>query len=119
MKSQSFCFIKKVAFSQNRMHFLICRIEYKEDRFMMHQNNAQKKKKLIVDDSEINRSILADILGVEYGIIEATDGVEATEMLQKHTAEISAVLLDIMMPRKNGLEVLTEMGQRGGLTRSR
>lgn len=79
----------------------------------MCQNNSQKQKILIVDDSEINRSILADILGEEYGIFEAADGVEAIEMIQQHSGEISAVLLDIFMPRKNGFEVLTEMNQRG------
>lgn len=79
----------------------------------MCQDNAAKQKILIVDDSEINRSILADILGEEYGIFEAADGVEAIEMIQKHLLELSAVLLDIVMPRKDGFAVLTEMNQRG------
>lgn len=41
----------------------------------MNQENFQKQKILIVDDSEINRSILADILGAEYEILEAEDGM--------------------------------------------
>mgnify|MGYP002542673339 CR=1 FL=1 len=79
----------------------------------MLQDHSQKQNILIVDDSEINRSILADILGEEYGIFEAADGVEAIEMIQKHMMELSAVLLDIVMPRKNGYEVLTVMNQKG------
>jgi len=81
--------------------------------FAMSQNHSKRQKILIVDDSEINRSILADILEAEYDILEAADGVEAIDLLQHHAQEISAVLLDILMPRKNGFEVLTEMNQRG------
>lgn len=79
----------------------------------MGQDNSKKQKILIVDDSEINRSILADILEEEYEIFEAADGVEAIEMLEKHASKISAVLLDILMPRKNGFEVLAVMNERG------
>ncbi len=88
-------------------------IDNKEERLIMCQDNPQKQKILIVDDSEINRSILSDILGEEYGILEAEDGVVAIEMLQEHVMEISAVLLDIVMPRMDGFEVLTVMNQRG------
>ena len=79
----------------------------------MCRDNPQKQKILIVDDSEINRSILADILGEEYGIFEAADGAAAIEMIQEHVMEISAVLLDSVMPRMDGFEVLTVMIQRG------
>lgn len=79
----------------------------------MCQNSSQKQKILIVDDSEINRSILSDILGDEYDIFEAADGVEAIDLIKKYNVEISAVLLDIIMPRKDGFEVLREMNRRG------
>ncbi len=79
----------------------------------MCQDDSQKQKILIVDDSEINRSILADILSEEYDTIEAADGVEAIETLERHTADFSVVLLDLVMPRKNGFEVLNEMNARG------
>lgn len=79
----------------------------------MDQDNPQKQNILIVDDSEINRSILADILGEEYGIFEAADGIEAINIMQEHIMDISAVLLDIVMPRMDGFEVLTIMNQRG------
>lgn len=79
----------------------------------MCQNSSQKQKILIVDDSEINRSILSDILGDEYDIFEAADGVEAIDLIKKYNVEISAVLLDIIIPRKDGFEVLREMNRRG------
>ncbi len=78
----------------------------------MNQSDLQKKKILIADDSEINRSILADILEEQFEVFEAGDGVEAVAMLEKHCNEISAVLLDIVMPRMNGFAVLSVMNQR-------
>lgn len=78
----------------------------------MRKSNYQKQKILIVDDSELNRSILADILQDEYEIFEAADGVEAISVIQNHFLELSAVLLDIVMPRMNGFDVLSVMNQR-------
>lgn len=78
----------------------------------MCDDNLQKQNILIVDDSEMNRSILVDILGDEYGTLEAEDGVEAIELIEKHFTEISAILLDIVMPRMNGFEVLEIMNRR-------
>lgn len=68
---------------------------------------------LIVDDVEINRAILSDMLGDEYIILEAQDGVEAVKILQKSHLEISLVLLDLMMPRMDGFEVLAMMNKAG------
>ena len=53
----------------------------------------QKRKQtiLIADDSEINRSILVDILGEEYDILEAEDGVQAVAALRRHLTEIGLV----------------------------
>ena len=73
----------------------------------------QKRKQtiLIADDSEINRSILVDILGEEYDILEAEDGVQAVAALRRHLTEIGLVLLDIVMPEMDGFEVLTVMNR--------
>lgn len=71
----------------------------------------QKYQILIVDDAEINRSMLADMLTEQYSILEAADGVEAIAVLEKQHSEISLVLLDIMMPEMNGFEVLTIMNR--------
>ena len=59
----------------------------------------------------MNRSILADMLGKEYEIIEAEDGIEAITILKKQESEISLVLLDVVMPRMDGFEVLEVMNQ--------
>lgn len=77
----------------------------------MNVYNTQQQKILIVDDSEMNRSILADMLSDEYEIIEAEDGAAAIAELQKNLLDISLVLLDIVMPRMDGFEVLTVMNQ--------
>lgn len=70
-----------------------------------------KKKVLITDDSEINRSILSDMLGEEFEIIEAENGIEAISVLQTYNAEIALVLLDIVMPEMDGFEVLALMNK--------
>lgn len=70
-----------------------------------------KKKVLITDDSEINRSILSDMLGEEFEIIEAENGIEAISVLQTYNAEIALVLLDIVMPEIDGFEVLAVMNK--------
>ena len=57
---------------------------------------------MIADDSEMNRSILADMLSDEYEIIEAEDGQEAVEVLRKYESEIDLLLLDIVMPNMDG-----------------
>ena len=69
----------------------------------------QKYQILIVDDAEINRSMLADMLTDQYTILEASNGMEAISILEKQHSEISLVLLDIMMPEMNGFEVLSIM----------
>ena len=67
---------------------------------------------LIVDDIEINRAILTEIFKDEYNIIEASNGVEAVEVLNGDT-RISAMLLDLLMPEMDGLGVLREMNKSG------
>ena len=64
-----------------------------------------------MDDSEMNRSILADILGDKYEIIEAENGVQAVATIQKYGAELSVVLLDMVMPKMDGFGVLDMMNQ--------
>lgn len=66
----------------------------------------EKQKILIVDDSEMNRAILADILEEQYDIVEAENGVEAISILSKQRTEFSLLLLDILMPKMDGFEVL-------------
>ncbi len=66
-------------------------------------------KILVVDDELRIRKLLKDFLGKEgYLILEASDGEEALEIFFKEK-EISLVLLDVMMPKLNGWEVLREI----------
>ena len=78
----------------------------------MEEHTDNRQKILIADDSEMNRSILTDMLGEEFDIIEAADGVEAIEQLEKYDVEISLVLLDIVMPRLDGFGVLAKMNEK-------
>ncbi len=66
----------------------------------------EKQKILIVDDSEINRALLVDILEEQYDVAEADNGVEAIALLSKQRTDFSLLLLDIMMPEMDGFEVL-------------
>lgn len=70
-----------------------------------------KQKILIADDSEMNRELLAAILEEEYEIIQANDGVQAVDCLQRQAEEISLLLLDIVMPHMDGFEVLSYMNK--------
>ena len=72
---------------------------------------ANRQTILIVDDSEMNRAILADMLGSEFDILEAENGLEGVAMLQKHALDISLVLLDIVMPEMDGFGVLNMMNK--------
>ena len=74
-------------------------------------SSEQKQKILIVDDSELNRAILADMLGDEYEIVEAENGLQGVGLLQQRGAEISLVLLDIVMPQMDGFGVLQVMSE--------
>ena len=75
--------------------------------------SGSKRKILIVDDSELNRSLLADMLEGSFEIIEAENGTEAIAILQEHELEISLMLLDIVMPQMDGFEVLSMMNHTG------
>ena len=64
-----------------------------------------KQKILIVDDSEINRAMLKEILGEGYEYLEAENGLRAIEILRRRT-DIALVLLDLIMPGMDGFAVL-------------
>ena len=78
---------------------------------MISLSAEQKPKILIVDDSELNRAILADMLDDEYEIVEAENGLQGVGLLQQRGSEISLVLLDIVMPQMDGFGVLEVMAQ--------
>lgn len=71
----------------------------------------KKNTILIVDDTDINRVLLSDILGDEYHILEAVNGVEALACIRRHSTDLSLILLDIVMPKMDGFEVLTALSK--------
>ena len=61
-----------------------------------------KRKILVVEDNQMNRELLCEILSADYQVLEAENGEEALEVLQEQAEEISLILLDIMMPVMDG-----------------
>lgn len=80
----------------------------------MEAQTNKKETILIVDDIEINRAVLTEIFKNDYETIEACNGVEALEIINGGR-DISAVLLDLLMPELNGLGVLKDMNESGKL----
>lgn len=74
-------------------------------------NNAAEKNAriLIVDDSEMNRDMLSDMLSDDYDIVEAANGEKALSILKEQVYDIDLVLLDIIMPAVDGFGVLDVM----------
>ena len=80
------------------------------DKTIFKKEKIQNKLRiLIVDDSEFNRAILKEILEETYEIIEVDGGNEALHKIDEYGMKISLVLLDIIMPEKDGFEVLKYM----------
>lgn len=72
---------------------------------------------LIVDDEEVNRVILKLAFQDGYQILEAKNGIEALSLIQEHEDTLCAVLLDIIMPKKDGYDVLTALREQQLLER--
>ena len=74
-----------------------------------------KKKVLIIDDSALMRRVLSDIINSDdrFQVIEtAVDGLEGLELLRSRAKEFDAVILDINMPRMNGIELLARLKEQ-------
>lgn len=71
-----------------------------------------KNSVLIVDDMELNRDILREILEEDYPILEADSGKSAVELIQKYDQNIAVVLLDLIMPDGDGFAVLEAMKKK-------
>ncbi len=79
----------------------------------MEKEQPLRQKILIADDSEINRSILADMLVGEFEILEAENGRQAIEVIQRLGSGLALMLLDTSMPGMDGFQVLETMKERG------
>lgn len=76
------------------------------------RESTDKLKILIVDDSELNRELLAGMLEDEYEIYQVENGKKAIDILEENREQFKLVLLDINMPVMDGYEVLSIMKRR-------
>lgn len=92
------------------------------DRFMLQNGKdgiARLKKEqvlqqiLIVDDSDMNRAMLREILKDNYSILEAGNGAECLSCVKHMGSSLSLILLDLNMPEMDGFEVLAELSRLG------
>ena len=86
-------------------------VTQKDEREQYEKHNQIKQRILVVDDSEMNRAILCEMLKDDFEIIEATNGQECVSLIEQYGKEISLVLLDIVMPIMDGFEILMYMNR--------
>ncbi len=72
---------------------------------------------LIVDDEHVNRRLLGKIIEKDYDVIYAEDGEEAMEQIRKREKTLSMILLDLIMPKMDGYEVLALLHDDPNLSR--
>ena len=73
-------------------------------------NNLQKKRTvLVVEDNDMNREILCELLTDDYDVLEAENGLVGLEQLDQHSGDVSLVMLDVYMPECDGFEFLERM----------
>ena len=83
-------------------------IDFKDRKYVSFSN--RKRTVLVVDDELINRELLGAVLAEKYETVFAEDGEQAMEILRSRGGAISLVLLDVLMPKMNGFEVLEAIG---------
>lgn len=77
----------------------------------LFNKSIAKQQILIVDDSEMNREILSEMLNKDFRVLVANNGEECLDLIRQYGTGISLVLLDIVMPVMNGFDVLTYMNR--------
>lgn len=70
---------------------------------------GQRNKIIIIDDVELNRTILGEAFSKKYEVLEAQDGAEGLEKIFANENELAAIFLDIIMPEMDGFSVLQEL----------
>lgn len=71
----------------------------------------EKNTILIADDAEINREMIKFIFDEQYHIIEAEDGEQAINIITEYSDKLCLLFLDLLMPKKSGLDVLSFMNE--------
>ena len=98
--------------AKNRKNMVVTEDNARDGALSAAGRESQTRQSiLIVDDSEMNRAILAEILGSDYNILEAANGRECLAMLEQYDTGIALILLDIVMPVMDGFAVLSEMNR--------
>lgn len=77
--------------------------------------NDRRDTILIVDDMEVNRAILSGAFEKSYKLLEAENGEQAMLLIQQYHTRLAAILLDVIMPVKDGYQVLSEINAHGWL----
>ncbi len=78
---------------------------------------TKMQKILVVDDAQLNRELLCQMLEGDYAIDTAEDGVAALEKLREGHRDVAALLLDLQMPNADGFAVIGQMKANGWLNR--
>lgn len=107
-----------IAQAVQRADRLMYRAKRKKDAVVTEDTPVEEGEEikphiLVVDDAAINRAILREMLAEDFDVLEAEDGRECMAQLETYGADISLVLLDMVMPELDGLQVLEEMNKRG------
>ena len=68
--------------------------------------SAGRRRVLVIEDNDLNRELLKDILEDDYEVLEAANGAEGLRCLEEHCRDLSVILLDLQMPVMNGMEFL-------------
>ena len=71
--------------------------------------NSAKSKIMLVDDDDLNRKAVSEMLKEEYRVYVASSGKEALELLEKHVPDL--ILLDVHMPEMDGYDVISILKQ--------
>ena len=75
----------------------------------------KKRKLLIVEDEYVNREILNSVLSNDYDLMMAEDGLEALKNIEENKNTISLILLDLVIPKISGIELLEEINSNNEL----
>ncbi|MBR2142860.1 response regulator [Anaerovibrio sp.] len=69
---------------------------------------TEKKKILVIDDAEVNQMLLTRMLA-DYEVLTASDDKEGMALLQKNADSLSLIILDLVLPEVNGIELLQQI----------
>ena len=98
--------MRRRAHCYGTMCFFAKNVEIQEIEMEKRARMEMKQQILIVEDNELNRAILSELLSNDYKILEAENGQEALHILEQEKESINLILLDVMMPVMDGYTFL-------------